>query len=147
MRRSGINECSGNSCFTFVFGELRAYIDYCYSQWHTNISATAKSLCPSCKSQQPRKSEGVDYVVLLNYIPNHIAAHTLFSADRLLLCGKGDGLHGYELLRCISFGFLLHFSRSTCISHISFPSSHYCLHLPPFRSISTLLFILSCQCC
>ena len=94
MRGSGISKCSGNSCCTFVFDELRAYIDYCYSQWHTSISATAKSLLPSCKSQQQRESDGVDYVVLLHCIPNPIAAHTLFSADHLLLCGIGDGLDG-----------------------------------------------------
>ena len=95
---------------------------------HIGISATAKSLYPSCKSQQQRESEGTDYVVLLHCIPNHIAVLTLFSTDRLLLCGIGDGLRGYELVRCIPFGILLHLSRSTCIS---FPSSHYCLHLPP----------------
>ena len=67
------------------------------------ISATAKSLCLSYKSQQQQANEGVVYTVLLNYIPSHIDAHTLFSADRLLLCGIGDGLHGYELLRCIPF--------------------------------------------
>ena len=63
---------------------------------HIGISVTAKSLCLSCKSQQQRESEGTDYVVLLHCIPNHIAAHYLFSADRLLPCGIGDGLHGYE---------------------------------------------------
>ena len=99
---------------------------------HVGISATAKSLCPSCKSQQQLEGEGVDYIVLLHCILNHITSHTLFSADRLLLCGIGDGLHGYELLRCISFGILLRLSRSTCIS---FHSSHYCLHiLHSFRS-------------
>ena len=98
---------------------------------HLGISATAKSLCPSCKSQRQQANEGGDYTVLLHCIPNHIAAHTLFSADRLLLCGIGYELHGYELLRCIPFGILLHLSWSTCIS---FPS-HYCLHLPhSFRS-------------
>ena len=96
MRGSEINEGSGNSCCTFVFDELKAYIDYCYSQWHTNISATAKSLYPSFKSQEQRESEGADYAVLLCCIPNHITSHTLFSADNLLFCGKGDGLHGYE---------------------------------------------------
>ena len=95
---------------------------------HIGISTTAKSLCPSCKSQQQREGEGVDYVVLLDCIPSHIAVHTLFSADRLLLCGIRDGLHGYELIRCISFGILLRVSRSTCIS---FHSSHYCLLLLP----------------
>ena len=90
---------------------------------------------PSCKTQQQREGEGVDYVVLLHYISNHTAAHILFSADRLLLCGIGDGLHGYELLRCIPFGILLRLSRSTCISFIFFHSSHYCLHiLPSFQS-------------
>ena len=97
MRGSGISKCSGNSCCTFVFDELRAYIDYRYSQWHTSVSATAKSLLPSFKSQEQRESDGVDYVVLLHCIPNHIAAHTLFFADRLLFCGIRDGLHGYEL--------------------------------------------------
>ena len=95
---------------------------------HIGISTTARSFCPSCKSQQQQANEGADYAVLLNYIPSHIDAHTLFSADRLLLYVIGDGLHGYELVRCISFGILLRLSRSTCIS---FPSSHYCLHLPP----------------
>ena len=99
---------------------------------HVGISATAKSLCPSCKSQQQREGEGVDYVVLLDCIPNHIVVHTLFSADRLLLCGIGDGLHGYELIRCVLFGILLHLSPNTSINRISFHSSHYCLHLPLF---------------
>ena len=66
------------------------------SQLHIGISAAAKSLCPSCKSQQQQEGDEVDYVVLLDCIPNHIAALTLFFADRLLLCGIGDGLHGYE---------------------------------------------------
>ena len=30
---------------------------------HIGISTTAKSLCPSCKSQQQREGEGVDYTV------------------------------------------------------------------------------------
>ena len=30
---------------------------------HIDISATAKSLCPSCKSQQQRGGDGVDYTV------------------------------------------------------------------------------------
>ena len=98
---------------------------------HLGISATAKSFCPSCKSQRQQANEGGEYTVLLYCITNHIAAHTLFSAVHLLLCGIGDGLHGYELIRCISFGILFHFSRSTCISCISFHSSHYCLHLLP----------------
>ena len=96
---------------------------------HIGISAMAKSLCPSCKSQQQREGEGVVYTVLLHCIPNHMTAHTLFSADRLLLCGIRDGLHGYELIRCISFGILLRVSRCTCISCICFHSFHYCLHL------------------
>ena len=110
---------------------------------HIGISATAKSLCPSCKSQQQRKGECIDYVVLLDCIPSHIDAHTLFSADRLLLCDIGYGLQGYELVRSISFGFLLHFSRSTCISFLLFISSHYCLHLPhSFRSPLCFCFSL-----
>ena len=147
MRRSGISKCSDNSCCLFAFNDWRVNIYWDCSRWHIGISATAKSLCPSCKSQRQQANEGGDYTVLLHCIPNHIDAHTLFSTDCLLLCGIGDELHELEWLRCIPFGILLHFSRSTCISHISFPSSHYCLHLPPFRSISTLLFILSCQCC
>ena len=95
---------------------------------HIGISTTARSFCPSCKSQEQRESEGADYVVLLHCIPKHIAALTRFFTDCLLLCGIRDGLHGYELIRCISFGILLRVSRCTCIS---FPSSHYCLHLPP----------------
>ena len=95
---------------------------------HIGISTTARSFCPSCKSQEQRESEGADYVVLLDCIPKHIAALTRFFTDCLLLCVIGDGLRGYELVRCIPFGILLHLSRSTCIS---FPSSHYCLHLPP----------------
>ena len=66
------------------------------SQLHIGISATAKSLCPSCKSQQQREGECVDYVVLLDCIPSHIVVHTLFSAYRLLLCGIGDELHELE---------------------------------------------------
>ena len=97
---------------------------------HIDISATASSLYPSCKSQQQRESEGTDYAVLLHCILNHIDAHTLFSIDRLLFCGIGDRMHGYELLRCVLFGVLLHLSQSTCISRISFHSSHYCLLLP-----------------
>ena len=99
---------------------------------HIGISATAKSLCLSCESQQQQEGEGTDYAVLLHCIPCHIDAHTLFSTDCLLLCGIRDGLHGYELIRCISFGILLRLSRSTCFNRISFHSSHYCLHLPPF---------------
>ena len=68
------------------------------SQLHIGISATAKSLCPSCKSQQQREGDGVDFAVLLHCIPSNITTHTLFSADRLLLCDIGDGLHEYELL-------------------------------------------------
>ena len=96
---------------------------------HIDISAASKFICPSCKSQQQRESERVDYAVLPQCIPKHITTHTLFSADRLLLCGIRDGLHGYELLRCISFGILLRVSRCTCISCICFHSFHYCLHL------------------
>ena len=129
MRGSGKSKCSGNSCCVIDFNDWRMNMVGECSLLHIGISATAKSLYPSCKSQQQRESEGTDYVVLLHCIPNHIAALTLFSTDRLLLCGIGDGLHGYELLRCILFGILLHLSLSTCISHISFPSSHYCLHL------------------
>ena len=119
------------SCCVLAFIDWRVNIDGECSWLHIGISATAKSLCPSCKSQQQQANEGGDYVVLLYCIPNYIVAHTLFFTDRLLLCGIGDGLHGYELLRCISFGILLHLSRSTCISCISFHSSHYCLLLPP----------------
>ena len=103
MGRSGISKCRCNSCCVFDLNERRMHSDCGYSQLHIGISVTAKSLCPSCKSQQQQEGEGVDYTVLLHHIPNHIAAHTLFSADRLLLCDIGDGLHGYELLRCISF--------------------------------------------
>ena len=87
ISRSGINECSDNSCCVLVFDERRVNIDGKYSRLHIGISATAKSLCPSCKSQQQREGDGFDYTVLLHHIPNHIAAHTLFSAGRLLLCG------------------------------------------------------------
>ena len=111
MGRSGINECSDNSCCVLAFDERRVNIDGECSRLHIDISTTAKSGCSSCKSQQQQEGEGVDYTVLLHHIPNHIAAHTLFSTDRLLLCGIGDGLHGYELIRCISFGILFHFSR------------------------------------
>ena len=96
MRGSGISESSGNSCCVLGFNERRMD-SYCgYSQRHIDISATARSLCPSCKSQQQRESEGADYVVLLYCIPKQIAAHTLFFTYCLLLCGIGDGLHGYE---------------------------------------------------
>ena len=98
MRGSKISKCSGNSCCMFAFDERRIHSDCSYSQLLTGISATANSLCPSCKSQQQQANEGADYAVLPHCIPKHIAAHTLFSADRLLLCGIGDGLHGYELL-------------------------------------------------
>ena len=67
------------------------------SQLHIGISAAAKSLCPSCKSQQQQEGDEVDYVVLLHCIPIHIATHTLISTVRLILCGIRDGLHGYEL--------------------------------------------------
>lgn len=103
MKRSGINECSGNSSCVPAFHEWRVNIDGECSSLHIDISATAWSLCPSCKSQQQRESERVVYTVLLHCIPKHITTHTLFSADRLLLCGIRDGLHGYELLRCIPF--------------------------------------------
>ena len=96
---------------------------------HIDISAASKFICPSCKSQQQQESERVVYTVLLHCIPKHITTHTLFSADRLLLCGIRDGLHGYELIRCISFEILLRVSRCTCISCICFHSFHYCLHL------------------
>ena len=103
MRGSGINEHSGNSCCMLGFNDWRVNMVVECSQLHIGISVTAKSLCPSCESQQQREGEGFDFAVLLHCILNHIAAHTLFSTDRLLLCGIGDGLHGYELLRCISF--------------------------------------------
>ena len=130
MRRSGISKCSDNSCCVLAFDERRMLSDCGYSQLHIGISVTAKSLCLSCKSQQQRESEGVDYTVLLHHISNHITSHTLFSANRLLLCGIGDGLHWYELLWCIPFEILLRLSRCTCISCISCHSSHYYLHLP-----------------
>ena len=134
MRGSGISKCSGNSCCVLAFDIRRMDSDCGYSQLCIGISTMAKSLCFSCKSQQQREGEGVDYAVPLHCIPNHITAHTLFSADRLLFCGIGDGFHGYELLRCALFGTLLHLSPNTCISRISFLSflsSHYCLHIPP----------------
>ena len=124
-------KCSGNSCCMLGFNDWRVNMVGECSQLHIGISVTAKSLCLSCKSQQQQEGEGGDYTVLLHYIPNHTATHTLFSADRLLLCGIGDGLHGYELLRCGLFGVLLHLSPNTSINRISFHSSHYCLHLPP----------------
>ena len=96
MRGSGKSKCSGNSCCVIDFNDWRMNMVGECSLLHIGISATAKSLYPSCKSQQQRESEGTDYVVLLHCIPNHIAAHYLFSADRLLPCGIGDGLHGYE---------------------------------------------------
>ena len=93
MGESGINECSGNSCCVLAFNEWRMnMVGACFCL-HIGISATAKSLSLSCKSQQQQEGEGVDYVVLLHCIPNHIAAHTLFCADRLLLCGIGDRMH------------------------------------------------------
>ena len=132
MRGSGISESSGNSSCVPAFHEWRMNMVGECSWLHIGISTTATSLCPSCKSQQQREGECVDYVVLLDCIPSHIVVHTLFSADRLLLYVIGDGLHGYEWLRCIPFWILLRLSRSTCIS---FHSSHYCLHiLPSFRS-------------
>ena len=97
MGGSGISKCRCNSCCLFAFNDWRVNIDGKCSLLHIGISTTAKSLCSSCKSQEQRESEGTDYTVLLHCIPNHIAAHTLFSADRLLLCGIGDGFHGYEL--------------------------------------------------
>ena len=135
MRRSGINECSGNSSCVLGFNDWRMNMVGECSQLHIGISATAKSLCLSCKSQQQWESERVVYTVLLDCIPKHITTHTLFSADRLLLCGIGDGMHGYELLRCGLFGILLRLPPNTSINRISFHSSHYCLHLhPSFRS-------------
>ena len=131
MRGSGISESSGYSCCVLDLNEWRVNMVVEWSWLHISMSTTARSFCPSCKSQQQREGEGGDYAVLLHCIPNHIAAHTLFSADRLLLCGIGDGLHGYELSQWIPFGILLHLSPTTCIGCISFPSSHYCLHLPP----------------
>ena len=80
----------------FAFDERRMHSDCGYSQLLTGISATAKSFCPSCKSQRQQANEGGDYTVLLHCIPKHIAAHTLFSAVHLLLCGIGDRMHGYE---------------------------------------------------
>ena len=94
MRGSGINEHSGNSCCMLGFNDWRVNMAGEYSQLHIGISVTAKSLCLSCKSQQQQANEGGDYSVLLYCIPNHIVAHTLFSADRLLLCGIGDRMHG-----------------------------------------------------
>ena len=129
MGGSGKSKCSGNSCCVIDFNDWRMNMVGECSQLHIGISATAKFLCLSCKSQQQRESEGTDYVVLLHCIPNHIATHTLFSADRLLPCGIGDGLHGYELLRCGLFGILLRLPPNTSINRISFHSSHYCLHL------------------
>ena len=79
-----------------AFDERRMHSDCGYSQLLIVISATAKSLYPSCKSQQQREGECVDYVVLLDCIPSHIVVHTLFSAYRLLLCGIGDELHELE---------------------------------------------------
>ena len=132
MRGSGINEGSGNSCCVLGLNEWRVNMVVEWSWLHIGISATAKSLCPSYKSQEQRESKGVDYVVLLDCIPKHIAALTRFFTDCLLLYVIGDGMHGYEWLRCIPFWILLRLSRSTCIS---FPSFHYCLHLPhSFRS-------------
>ena len=119
MRRSWMCKCSGNSCCVIDFNDWRMNMVGECSLLHIGISATAKSLYPSCKSQQQRESEGTDYVVLLHCIPNHIATHTLFSADRLLFCGICDGLHGYELLRCIPFGIWLHVSRGNCVGCIS----------------------------
>ena len=87
MGRSGISKCRCNSCCVFDLNERRMHSDCGYSQLHIGISVTAKSLCPSCKSQQQRESEGTGYIVLLHCIPNQIAAHTLFPADRLLFCG------------------------------------------------------------
>ena len=132
MRRSWMCKCSGNSCCMLGFNDWRVNMAGECSWLHIGISATAKSLCLSCESQQQQEGEGTDYAVLLHCIPCHIDAHTLFSTDCLLLCGIGDELHELEWLRCIPFGILLHSSRSTCFNRISFHSSHYCLHLPPF---------------
>ena len=96
MRGSGINEHSGNSSCVIGFNKWRVNMVGECSQLHIDISAASMFLCLSCKSQRQQANEGVDYVVLLHCIPNHIAALTLFFADRLLLCGIGDGLHGYE---------------------------------------------------
>lgn len=130
MRRRWESKCDGDSCCVLPIKEWRVNIDGKCPQLHIGISARATSLCPSCKSQEQRESEGIDYAVPLDCIPIPIATHTLFSADRLLLCGIGDGMHGYELLRCGLFGILLRLPPNTSINRISFHSSHYCLHLP-----------------
>ena len=96
MRGSGISESSGYSCCVLDLNEWRVNMVGECSQLHIGISVTAKSLCLSCKSQQQQANEGGDYSVLLHCIPKHIASHTLFSTNHLLLYVIGDGLHGYE---------------------------------------------------
>ena len=119
MSRNGISKRSGNSCCVLNLNEWRVNMVGECSQLHIGISARATSLCPSCKSQEQRESEGIDYAVPLDCIPIPIATHTLFSAYRLLFCGIWDGLHGCELLRCIPCGVWLHVSRGNCVGCIS----------------------------
>lgn len=122
MRRRWESKCDGDSCCVLPIKEWRVNIDGECPQLHIGISARTTSLCPSCKLQEQRESEGIDYAVPLNCIPIPIATHTLFSAERLLFCGIWDGLRGYELLRCIPFGIWLHVSRGNCIGCISLSS-------------------------
>ena len=142
MRRGWESKCDGDSCCVLPIKERSMNIDGECPQLHIGISARAASLCPSCKSQEQRESEGIDYAVLLDCIPIPTATHTLFSADRLLHCGICDGLHGYELLRCIPYGIWLHVSRGNCIGCISslfFNVSTSCLslsHTAPFFCLS-----------
>lgn len=119
MRRRWESKCDGDSCCVLPIKEWRVNIDGKCPQLHIGISARATSLCPSCKSQEQRESEGIDYAVPLDCIPIPIATHTLFSAYRLLFCGIWDGLHGCELLRCIPCGVWLHVSRGNCVGCIS----------------------------
>ena len=96
MSRSEISKCSGTLSCVPAFEERRMHSDCKQSQLPIGISVTAMSLYLSCKSQQQQANEGVDYAVLVHYIPNYIVAPTLFFTDRLLLCGIGDRLHGNE---------------------------------------------------
>lgn len=136
MRRKWESKCDGDSCCVLPIKERSVNIDGGYSLLHIGISARATSLCPSGNTQQQRESDGVDYAVLLHCIPIPIATHILFSADRLLFCGIWDGLHGFELLRCIPFGIWLHVSRGNCIGCTSLfffsflPLVFLCLILP-----------------